>query len=340
MRAFNSKILLLIAAFAVVCAVGVFFYTHRIGESDFLVERNMEVTDVEDKGEKECAILGRRPIAVMVAEDEEARPLSGIAFADIVIEMPVVTGSITRMMAIFACKDPSEIGSVRSARHDFIPLARGYDAILAHWGGSEFALDELRTGVIDNLDAMPNYFETFYRKSGVPAPHDGFTSMERMVHGAEKLGYRLTTNFEGYRLREGQNPKISARAAGLSLEINYKYPYNIRYEYEPERNTYLRWRGGSEEVDALTTEQVRVSNIAVMRARSRQIAGEYNDVDILGTGEAMVYRNGEEVRGAWKKEGAGDVLLFYDESAEEIQFAPGTIWIHVVEPSTLVTYKQ
>lgn len=337
MSVFNSKILLFIAAFAVACAVGVFFYVYRIGERDVLVERNTEVTDAKNKDEKECAIPKRRPIAVMIAEDAEARPLFGIGMADIVIEMPVVTGSITRMMAIFVCQDPSEIGSVRSARHDFIPLARGYDAILAHWGGSHFALDELRRGVIDNLDAMPNYFETFYRKSGVPAPHDGFTSMARMVNAAKKLGYRLTTNFEGYRFQDAQSYPPTG---DLSLEINYKYPYNVRYEYEPESNTYARWRGGSEEFDALTTEQVKVSNIALMRARSRQIAGEYNDVDILGIGEAVVYRDGEEVRGTWKKDGAEDTLLFYDESGDEIKFVPGIIWINVVEPSTLVSYKQ
>ena len=118
----------------------------------------------------------------MIAGDEEARSLSGISFADIVVEMPVVTGSITRMLAIFVCEDPGEIGSVRSARHDFIPLAQGFDAILAHWGGSRLALGELNEKIMDNLDALPNYYEPFYRKVGVLAPHDGFTSRERMLN--------------------------------------------------------------------------------------------------------------------------------------------------------------
>ena len=144
----------------------------------------------------------------MIAGDEDARPLSGISFADIVVEMPVVTGSITRMLAIFVCEDPGEIGSVRSARHDFIPLAQGFDAILAHWGGSRLALGELNEKIMDNLDALPNYYETFYRKVGVLAPHDGFTSMERMVNASESLGYRMTTNFEGYSFLQKQQLTI------------------------------------------------------------------------------------------------------------------------------------
>lgn len=338
MRFLNLKVLAVFTiALVLIYALGAFFYMYRIGERDVLVERNTEVTDTEDKDERECATPERRPIAVMIAEDQEARPLSGIAFADIVIEMPVVTGSITRMMAIFTCEDPEEIGSIRSARHDFIPLAQGYDAIFAHWGGSQFALDELLRGKIDNLDAMPNYFDAFYRKKGVPAPHNGFTSTARILNAAEKLGYRLTAKFEGYKLI---NPKTPMANGQLSkLEINYRHPYNVWYEYSPATNSYLRWRGGEKEIDALTTEQVETKNVVVMRAKSRQIGEGYNDVDVLGTGEAVVYRNAEEIKGSWAKKAAEDALKFFDMRGEEIAFAPGKIWIEVVEPSTIVNYE-
>jgi hypothetical protein len=326
-RFLNLKVLALFTmALVLIGALGAFFYTARIGERNILVEQNTEVADSE--GKDECANPKRRPIAVMIAEDREARPLSGIAYADIVVEMPVVTGSITRMMAIFICEDPGEIGSVRSARHDFIPLAQGFDAILAHWGGSHFARDELRKGVIDNLDAMPNYFDTFYRKDGVPAPHDGFTSMARMSSAAEKLGYRMTSNFEGYKFEENS----PARMTGQNLEIGYRYPYNVMYEYNPETNSYLRWRGGAKEIDALNGEQVETNNVALMRAASRQIDRDYNDVDVVGEGEAVVYRNGEEARGVWIKKNAKDMLRFYDENGRDFAFAPGKIWINIIEP--------
>ena len=348
-----------VMVFTAVGVSAVFFYSHK---KTIELTPNTEVVDVakEDEEEEECHNRERRPIAVMIAEDAEARPLFGIGLADIVIEMPVVTGSITRMMAIFVCEDPVEVGSVRSARHDFIPLALGYDAILAHWGGSHLALDEINKGVIDNLDAMPNYFETFYRKRGISAPHDGFTSMERMLNAAEKLGYRLTSEFEGYKFLANQNfrpegtrlaptqvgaAKFAPSSDGASgrmtrsLEVGYKYPYNVRYEYDPTTNAYVRWRGGFRELDALNGEQVETKNVVVMRAVSRQIGGGYNDVDILGEGKAVVYRNGEALSGVWKKKSAKGMLRFYDENGEEISFVSGKIWIEVVEPSTVVVYK-
>ena len=84
-------------------------------------ENNEEENEAEENYKKsllngiECENANRRPFAVMLAGDLEAWPLSGIAKADLVIEMPVVTGGITRYLAIYVCNNPTEIGSIRSA---------------------------------------------------------------------------------------------------------------------------------------------------------------------------------------------------------------------------------
>lgn len=290
----------------------------------------------------ECENYNRRPIAVMLAEDPITRPLSGIEMADLVVEMPVITGSITRLMAVYICESPTEIGSLRSARHDFIPLAMGLDAIYAHWGGSHFALNKLNAGIMDNIDAMKNPYNAYWQKSGIPMPHNGFTSMSRLVNAAEKLGYRLTNRFEGYLHLEKskiQNPnsKLSGR-----LTIGYSGNYRVYYEYNSESNSYKRWRAGTPEIDKLNNKQVEVQNVVVMRADSRMIQPpDYNDVDVEGTGEAIVYRNGEEIRGTWKKEGSytKSKLYFLDSKGEEIKFVPGKIWIEIVEPNQEVRWE-
>jgi len=135
-------------------------------------ENNKEENEPEEENEKslisgiKCDGAKNRSFAVMMAGDLEAWPLSGISEADLVIEMPVVTGGITRYLAIFNCNEPQEIGSIRSARHDFIPLAMGFDAILAHWGGSHFALDKLNNKIMDNINALYLDGSVFYRKPG------------------------------------------------------------------------------------------------------------------------------------------------------------------------------
>lgn len=286
-----------------------------------------------------CDNYSRRPMAVMLAGDNVARPLSGLSEADLIIEMPVITNEITRLMAIFVCGQPKEIGSLRSARHDFITLALAFDAIYAHWGGSRFAYEKLKKKIIDNLDALPNLYNAFYRKSGIPAPHNGFTSMERLVNSATKLGYRMEGEFEGYPHYQelgNRNQKLGA------LKIGYPYPYNVEYQYNPEKNSYLRWRGNRPEIDKNNNSQIEAKNVIVMRAKSYQIEGQYNTVEVEGSGQALVYQNGQEIKAIWRKDKSNpkSKLYFLDENKQEIKFVPGQIWIEIIEPTKEVRWEE
>jgi hypothetical protein len=287
-----------------------------------------------------CTNAARRPMAVMLSGDAIARPLSGIQEADMVFEMPVITGSITRFMAVFICRDPIEIGSVRSARHDFIPLARSLDAIFVHWGGSHFALDILKKGAIDNIDALPNPTGAFWRKESAVAPHNGFTSMTRLFKAATFLQYRLeSASVSSYPHITQTAYAENASGPKGSLEVGFTNSHRVRYEYDPQERFYARIRGGVTERDRNSNEPVKVRNIVVMRATSRQIEDQYNDVVLEGGGDAIVYRNGEEITGKWKKDkDPASKLMFFDMQGEEIAFLSGNIWVEIVEPYTDVNW--
>jgi hypothetical protein len=340
----KSKIkLTLIIVLLVIVIVGGFLFW----KSTKSVEINNSNQEPESNQERkissitgiECENYNQRSIAVMLAEDPITRPLSGVAAADLVIEMPVITGSITRMMAVFQCDLPEEIGSVRSARHDFIPLALGFDAIYAHWGGSHFALDKLDAGIIDNLDALEDPYAVFFRKPGIEAPHNGFTSSEKIINAVKKSQYRLEDGFSGYPHLE--NPKSKIESKGR-LIISYGGPYRVYYEFNPTENIYKRWRADQREIDKNNGNQVEASVVIVMRAESRMIEPpNYNEVQIEGEGEVVVYQNGEEIKGYWKKTGtySKSKLSFFDQGGQEIKFTPGKIWIEVVEPLQEVKWE-
>ena len=332
--------LVLLVLFLIVLAVA-----SQIKNKPFTIENNTEESpaqeeevfeeDAQENKEKSlinglaCEYPKQRPIAVTMAGDPEARPLSGISQADLVVEMPAVTGGITRYLAFFACNKAEEIGSVRSARHDFIPLAMGFDAIMAHWGGSHFALEKLNSGIMDNINALYLENSVFYRKLGIAAPHNGFTSFARLENYSNQKGYRLINTFAGYQFLDKEEP---VAAKGL-LTIGYPSVFKVEYEYSSEKNEYLRFKGGSREMDKKTSAQVAAKNVVVMYAASRQIEGQYNDMDIEGEGKAVVYQNGQEIVGRWSKDKSQltSKLYFYKSSGEEIKFVPGQIWIQVVQ---------
>lgn len=343
--------------FGALAAAGVFslwffgqsgFEVSNSGKPDFGGGANISENSPASREEKtilkgslsglDCENKNRRPFAVMLAGDPHTRPLSGIAAADIVVEMPVITGDINRFMAVYQCEIPKEIGSVRSARHDFISLSAGFDAIFVHWGGSHFALEKLDKGIIDNVDALKNNFGAFFRKEGIPAPDNGFASDTRLLNAAKKFGYRQESEFEGY----WRTADKSASGKKAVLEIGYPGAFAVRYEYFPNSNAYLRFKNGTPEIDKNSNTQAAAKNVAVMFSAMRQIEGQYNDVDVEGEGRTVIYRNGEEIKGKWKKDAkniAGK-LYFYDNKGEEISFAPGSLWIEIVSPETEVSWKN
>lgn len=356
----NKKIIFLLVFFIVISLIGIGFKQEWRKSSQFEIfskEISTKIVSSSENNEKTkvnelpaenlpknpitglaCQRANQRPFAVMMASDEIARPLSGISSADLVFEMPVVSGGITRLMAFYNCELPNEIGSIRSARHDFIPLAQGLDAIFVHWGGSHFALDKLNRKIIDNIDALRNPYSAFYRQKGIASPHNGFSSGNRLINSADKLGYDSENNFEGYPHYESR--ELEAESRKLSVKIGYPYPFNIKYEYNPETNSYKRWRGNKPEIDKINSKQVEVKNVVVMRAQSRQIEGQYNDVDIEGEGDLEVYRSGEIIKGKWRKNESDkkSKLYFLNEQGEEIKFVPGKIWVEIVEPYQKVIY--
>lgn len=289
----------------------------------------------------------RRPIAVMLGSDPIARPISGFADADLVFELPVLVNNVTRQMAVYQCGQPPEIGGVRSARHDYLFLAKGLDAVLAHWGGSYHALNrirfERRSGgpVYETIDAIRNPQNAYFRVSRLPGPYNGYTTYDRLWEALKSLGYRTYSVFDGYPHTADAPP--AARGAG-TLDLGWPGAMRVRYVYHPDTNTYERFWGGARQVDGVQEKPVSPKVVIVLHAEQRFAPGPggYNDVDIEGSGPVEVYQNGQVISGTWSKSEAHkqDPLLFQTALGRPVAFVPGQIWIHVVDGKTPVTWTS
>ncbi len=327
-----NKIILIIGIVAAIIAIVFFLWLNET----ITINNSGSILGAEQKPASlltgiKCENYAQRPIAVMMASDKEARPLSGISQADMVFEMPVAPNGITRFMAVFQCEKPEEIGSVRSAREDFIPLASGVGAILAHWGGEHTALQELDGHIIDNIDAMKYEGTVFYRKKGINPPHNGFTDWDNLLKISKSLNYDLTDKFAGYPHEQDKVPKNLSDIVS-TVPIDYTAPYNVQWNYDQNTNTYQRTRNGESEIDKNSGKEVSVSVVVVMKTNSRFLRDQYIAVDTKGSGDITIYQNGVSVSGKWTKD-AGSLnskLYFYDGNGQEIKFTPGKIWVEIV----------
>lgn len=102
-------------------------------------EQADEVNLAPFTGEETTGDVTKRPVAVMVSNQTQARPQTGLSKADIVFEM-LTEGNVTRFMAIYQSEDPEVVGPVRSAREYFFELADNYDAIYTYHGAANFEI--------------------------------------------------------------------------------------------------------------------------------------------------------------------------------------------------------
>jgi hypothetical protein len=289
-----------------------------------------------------CEDAGRRPVAAMLASDPITRPVAGFAGADMVWELPVLVSGVTRLMAVYQCGRPEDIGSIRSARHDYLFLAEGVDAVLGHWGGSYHALNRIAAGEFLTINALSNPFSTYFRKNHLPAPHNGFTSYDNLWNAVQKLEYRTETEFKGYAFKD--DPELKDRPGGGTLLVGWPGSYRVHYEYDQETNRYVRFWGGVKQLDGGSKEEVTPSAVIIMRATNEFADGPggYNDVGIEGEGELTVYQDGGVIKGMWRKNELQktDPVHFMDERGKPIKFTRGQLWVMAVEANISVTWEE
>jgi hypothetical protein len=287
-----------------------------------------------------CDHPNRRPIGVMLAGDPINRPLSGFSTADMVFELPVLVSDVTRLTAVYQCGEPAEIGSVRSARHNYLYLLNGIDGIMAHWGGSYWALNMIAAGEYQTMNALQNPNNAFFRKSNLPAPYNGFTAYSRLWDTLQKLGYRTETQFKGYDFKD--DASTADRPAGGTLTIGWPGQFKVSYEYNPTTNRYERFWAGVKQFDGADKKLIAPSVVAVMRATNTYMDGPggYNNVAIEGSGDLTVYEDGKAITGTWKKDANNkkDPVHFLDAQGKPITFTRGQVWIMAVEPTISVTW--
>lgn len=319
-----------------------------------------------------CDNWNKRPIAVMQPADPTARPAAGFSDADMVFEMPVFTNSNTRLMGVYLCNLPEEIGSIRSGRHDYIPLAKGLGAVYIHWGYSIFAESLLKQKIIDNINCLTTSYCARWPKTGVMQLEDtGHITREKITQAMQDYGYSTEGKFAGYPHQDEAG--LDQRPSGGDLRLAYPGRYGVNFDYDKASNTYLRTWDGTPDTDKNNGKRVAPKNVAVLFAADAQIkladeqsyidkglmdpwslvpkedqagidyngVGRYNNLqlgdpwfDTSDSGDAYYYFNGQQVKGTWKKDKASldSKLFFYDESGSEIKFVPGQIWVDVMEP--------
>lgn len=276
------------------------------------------------------------PVAVMIDNDPNARPQSGLDRADLVYELPM-EGEVTRFMAVFASQGVAQIGPVRSARTYFVELAATLHLPYAHAGGNSDALDLLSTLKVKNFDEIYAGGGYFWRSSGRQPPFNLYTSTDQLLAGVRDRGYAQAPPLA---LPRGAAPAGGEAVSDLTLRF-YGTPekpsYHVVYHFNGQG--YERSLAAGPHV---TTGGVRLAppNLAVLVTDVRWHPSPTGEdgvaVDLRSGGTALFLRDGRLWRGQWRKAGQTAPLeLLLD--GRPFPWGDGPVWIHMISSSERVS---
>ena len=308
--------------------------------------------------------LPARPIMVSIDNVGAAIPQSHIANADIVYEMPV-EGRQTRLEAIYYGDIPEFFGPVRSARPYIVNQAQEYGAIFVAYGWNYTAKKYLTEyGYVPYINGMEEP-ELFYRVSDKPGPHNTYITYEeiekKIAEGTEKWREKweikpfvfrdddwraerdqLKTAAEnGETITDDEGNEIVYREPEKANEITFKYMSGgCEFSYDAETGEYARFKYGTPYVDKETGEQITVKNVLVQYVHS-EVYDEKGrlKIDLKAGGKAILFTEGEVIKGKWSRKGMKERTIFKDEDGKKFRLAVGKSWVQVMDQSCTFTYE-
>ncbi len=287
------------------------------------------------------SVNDRKIVAVVIENHTAARPQSGLDKASIVYET-LAEGGITRFMALYQENQAEEIGPVRSARIYFLDWVQEYDALFAHVGGNVLALNEIGPLGIQDINQF-YYSNYFWRDNSRYAPHNVYTTTEKLRAAGQSKGYSTKSDFKGLDFKS--DVELDQRPASAQLTIHFSgYEYDPTYTYDRNNNVWLRSEAGIPFKDKVTGQQIAPKNVIVQFESYDNISDEYghtlSNFQTIGSGKAEFYMDGKETLGTWEKAGRASQTIFKDSSGNEVKFDAGQTWIEVIPNGNEVNFSQ
>ncbi len=309
-----------------------------------------------------------RPLGVMIENHSEARPQSGLSFADVVYEA-VAEGGITRFLAVYYCQDGGQVGPVRSARTYFLDFISEYGdyPLYTHVGGANQPgpadalgqIDDYGWGGYNDMNQFSIGYPVFWRDynrlgHAAATEHTMYSTTQKLWEYAAsnrkltatgKDGASWDEDFVSYSFKN--DAPVSER--GLSQTVHLEFwtsssDYFVDWIYDQKSNTYKRNNAGVAHIDKDSDKQLTAKNIVVLSMiESSANDGYENNVHLLyrtkGSGRATIFMDGKKITGTWEKDSRTARTIINDNSGTPIKFDKGQIWFEILPTDGVVTVK-
>jgi hypothetical protein len=269
--------------------------------------------------------VGAKVLAVKIDNVRAARPQTGLRSADIVYVEQVEAG-LTRAMAVFASHVPASVGPVRSVRESDLELLRQFGHPALAYSGVQ---SRLRSKVESApLTPLPpgRLTDGYVRDPDRPAPHNLLLRPHRALRAASDASAPRDIGF-----RFGPAPAGGRRTTGRGV----RFPAaRLSFNWSPSRRRWLVSMDGTPDRTSgagggrLCAATVIVQYVKIRDSRYGDKTGSVTPYSqTVGSGRALVLRDGKEYEARWSRPEPSDGTTFTDGDGERLPFARGPVWV-------------
>ena len=308
---------------------------------DFGENRNPLTGEIVD----DPAVLERRPLAIKISNAPAlyVRPQSGLNSADWIFEH-TAEGAVTRFTIVVYGETPEKVGPIRSARLIDLELPQMYDAALIYSGTSVGVGQRMaQSPIADQLVRTnePGYYRT--GDTSKPYEHTLYAIPEKLWEGLDARGLNRPPQFNTQVAFSAETPENGRPATEAT--IDYKSTF-VRWVWDEVSGRYLREADGDIIIDENDGEQVSAANVVIIspfHVEDPTICEQIADgecvalsvqIQLWGTGQGVVMRDGQVFDVTWRREAPGDMLTFTDADGAPFPLQIGNTWVQLV-PSWL-----
>ena len=162
---------------------------------------------------------------------------------------------------------------------------------------------------------------------------------------AKNRDFNGPPNLRSWRFKNEES-EASTRPASANIKLSFTglADYNVRWDYNPEDNSYIRFSGTpyAEDTDRVTNEPISTKNVVIQYTLHQELNDDKSRINITttGNGEARVFLDGKAVSARWEKASPSARTIYYDSNNNEIEFNRGKIWVEIIPTNAAVEYTE
>jgi hypothetical protein len=279
-------------------------------------------------------------VALVVKIDNEwgAQPQAGLNQADVVFEEQVEGGD-SRLAAVFQSADADLVGPIRSTRSTDVAIVSQLNhPLYAFSGGNRIFLAQIRAAPIVDVgaDVQPG---VYFRVATHRVPHNLFSRTAALFLLAPPgAGPPAPLFIFGA-------AAVPVRAASAAVHrVDFRFGLGgtaAAWAWDPSGGVWERDQNGSAQLDS-SGAQVAAANVIIQFVSYRDTGlrdahgSPVPEAELVGQGDAWVFRGGVMVKGRWSKLSPTEVTGYTEADGSPMKLTPGRTWVELVPTGTSV----